>query len=569
MSKDDIYQVRPIKAPRTAGASLRFLTGLLENKVTGALLSGKLLTEAGVTRLRKSVSDDSYTLSPPWPMKRRTKPARAIPVEKLRDLPVVKDSAGGGDFSFESIDDFGHAYSEGRLTPEQVAQRVLDVTGKMDRLSPPMRIFISQNADDIMSQARQSTKRWKQGKPLGPLDGVPIAVKDEVDQVPYPTTVGTSFLGHKPASKDAFAVSRLRKAGALLIGKANMHEIGLGVTGINPHHGSARNPYDPARATGGSSSGPAAAVAAGVCPVSLGADGGGSIRIPASLCGMVGLKPSFGRISEQGAAPLCWSVAHLGPIGSNTRDTAIAYGIMAGTDPDDPHSMGQPQANLKGVSKGDLKGVKLGVFRPWFEDADKEVVDLCGAMVDRLQIEGAKIVEIDLPELALLRIVHMVTIVSEMSAAHIQHIEAHRSEYGYDTRLNLNLASHLTAADYIHAQRLRVRLCDHFAHALKKVDAIMTPATGCAAPKIPDDALKTGESNLELLEKIMRFAPAANITGLPAISFPAGYTKSGMPVGLQAMGGMWQEHLLLRIAWVAESTMMRKRPKVYMRLLSS
>ncbi len=568
MGKDDIYRKRHISAPRTAGASLRLLTGILENKVTGPLLSGKLLDEAGVSDLRRTESRESYTMRPPWPMKKiRTKPAEAMDPNKLREIPTRKGPVGGGDFSFESSDEFIEAYSDGRLTPEQVAQRVLDASRNLDSMSPPMRIFISQRADDLMAQARESTKRWKEGKPLGPLDGVPVAVKDEVDQKGYPTTVGTSFLGKTPSSKDSFAVARLRSAGALLIGKANMHEIGLGVTGLNPHHGSARNPYDPARATGGSSSGPAAAVAAGLCPVSLGADGGGSIRIPASLCGLVGLKPSFGRVSESGAAPVCWSVAHLGPIGANTRDTAIAYGIMAGTDPEDPNSLGQPNPHLKGIAKGNLKGIKLGVFRPWFEDADREVVEICGAMVDRLQIEGAKVVEVELPELDVMKVVHMLTIVSEMAAAHIQYSEDHKSEYGYDTRLNLNLASHLTAADYIHAQRLRVRICEHFAKALENVDAIVSPATGCAAPLIPADALKTGESNLSLLERIMRFAPAANVTGLPAISFPAGYTKNGMPVGLQAIGGMWQEHLLLRMAWVAESTLMRERPKVHMRLL--
>jgi Asp-tRNA(Asn)/Glu-tRNA(Gln) amidotransferase A subunit family amidase len=158
---------------------------------------------------------------------------------------------------------------------------------------------------------------------LGPLDGVPIAVKDELDQVPYATTAGTRFLGREPASSDATVVARLRSAGALLVGKTNMHEVGLGITGVNPHHGTSRNPYDPARITGGSSSGSAAAVAAGLCPIAVSADAGGSIRIPAALCGVVGLKPTFGRMSERGAAALCWSLAHIGVIGASSADVAL------------------------------------------------------------------------------------------------------------------------------------------------------------------------------------------------------------------------------------------------------
>ena len=175
--------------------------------------------------------------------------------------------------------------------------------------------MIAVNRDDVMKQAREATQRIKAGKPLSIFDGVPVAVKDELDMVPYPTTVGTSFLGKSPAKEDATVVARMRAAGALLVGKTNMHEIGINVTGLNPHHGTTRNPYNTDHFTGGSSSGSATAVAAGLVPVAIGADGGGSIRIPASFCGVFGLKPTFGRVSEHGAAPLCWSVAHRRTVG--------------------------------------------------------------------------------------------------------------------------------------------------------------------------------------------------------------------------------------------------------------
>jgi len=353
----------------------------------------------------------------------------------------------------------------------------------------------------------------------------------------------------------------------VLIGKANMHEIGLGVTGVNPHHGPARNPYDPRHATGGSSSGPAAAVAAGLGPVSLGADGGGSIRIPAGLCGLVGLKATFGRVSETGAAPLCWSVAHVGPLAASARDCAIAYGLMAGTDPADHNSLGQPDPRLDGFGDGDLKGIKLGFYPAWFEDAEPELVAACKQTLAGLEEAGAELVEVTVPELALLRVVHMVTIVGEMAAAHMHYIAAGRKRYGHDTRLNLSLAGRLTAADYVHAQRLRVRLSRHFYELLERVDAVVSPTTACAAPVIGPKAVKTGESNLGLLEQIMRYAPAANLTGLPAISFPAGYTSAGLPVGFQAMGRLWEEHKLLKLAAASERFVPRRRPRVWYQLL--
>jgi Asp-tRNA(Asn)/Glu-tRNA(Gln) amidotransferase A subunit family amidase len=181
----------------------------------------------------------------------------------------------------------------------------LDAIAASDAANPPLRAYIAVNREDVLQQAAAATKRFSTGAPLSILDGIPVAVKDELDMVPYPTTAGTAFLGRHPASSDATVVARLRAAGALLIGKANMHEIGMGVTGLNPIYGTPRNPYATHCHTGGSSSGSAAAVAAGLCPLALAADGGGSIRIPAALCGVVGLKPTYGRVSEHGALPPC------------------------------------------------------------------------------------------------------------------------------------------------------------------------------------------------------------------------------------------------------------------------
>jgi Asp-tRNA(Asn)/Glu-tRNA(Gln) amidotransferase A subunit family amidase len=558
------YDRQPWKAPKAAGVPVRMLTAVVGHPPLGGALSSLLLKNLGIPTFRRVEVFGGIPFRPP----RNAEGPAAEPDRGslIQQAAGAKERAGEG-FAFASCGDFTNAYHQGRTTPEEVAGLLLKYTKDSDELEPPLRLFIAQKSEDVLRQAQESAQRYRQKKPLSPLDGVPVAVKDELDLRGYPTTVGTAFLGREPVSEDAEVVSRLRRAGALLVGKANMHEIGILPTGLNPIHGAARNPYDPARETGGSSSGPAAAVAAGLCPLSVGADGGGSIRVPASFCGVFGLKPSFGRMSEHGAAPLCWSVAHVGPIGATVRDVALAYALMAGPDRKDPNTLDQPSPVLTGFGQRDLSGIRLGICTPWFEDADEEVVAACRTMLDGLKAAGCSVVEVELPDLSLLRTVHTVIIVSEMAAAHLQHFKEHRREYSTVTRLNLSLARRLKATDYVHAQRHRLRLCGQFDAVMQKVDAIVTPATGCTAPAIAEKALKTDESNLTLIDRIMRFARPANITGYPAISFPAGYDSQGLPIGFQAMGRSFEEHQLLRIAAVAEGLTQRQEPRVHYRLL--
>jgi Asp-tRNA(Asn)/Glu-tRNA(Gln) amidotransferase A subunit family amidase len=558
------YDLKPMKAPRAAGNMLRAFVAMLESSATGGLIADKLLKDAGITGLRDLPTHTP--LDPRLPVFKHGRPP-ADPGAKqdleavLRALPAPPRSA------YETVADFAAAYREGKSTPSDVAERAVAIHRESDALSPPMRTLIAQERDDVLRQAQASTERYRRGQPLGPLDGVPVAVKDELDQAGYRTTVGTRFLGTAPAAADAEVVRRLRVQGALLVGKANMHEIGMGVTGLNPHHGSARNAYDPAHATGGSSSGSAAAVAMGLCPIAVGADGGGSIRIPAGFCGQVGLKATFGRLSEHGAAELCWTVAHVGPIASSVRDCALAYAVMAGADDKDPQSMLAPAVDLDGLGEARLDGVRIGIYRPWFEDADGEVVERAQSGVEHLKRAGAEVRDVTIPELEVMRVAHLVSIVAEMTAAHLQHYRDHRTDYGLEVRLSLALGRRLQAYDYVHAQRHRARVWEHLARALEQVDVIATPTTGCTAPVLPPDALSSGESNLELYGKIMRFATVANLTGLPAISVPCGYDGASLPVGLQLMGRPWDEKLLLRMAAVVEKAVPKRTPRVHYRYL--
>ncbi|PKN85249.1 MAG: hypothetical protein CVU46_11745 [Chloroflexi bacterium HGW-Chloroflexi-8] len=384
---------------------------------------------------------------------------------------------------------------------------------------------------------------------------------------PYPTTVGTAFLGKEPAKQDSTVVARLRAAGALLVGKTNMHEIGINPNGANVTFGAVKNPYDTNRDPGGSSSGSAAAVSSGLVPIAIGADGGGSIRIPASLCGVVGLKATYGRVSEFGAAPLCWSVAHLGPIATNVEDAALTYSIIAGPDPNDPNTLKQPPVTLENWNKTDLSGFKMGIYREWFDHASQEIVESCYSMLDRMQQMGARVVEIEIPELDEMRIAHAMTILSEMALC-MKPYKKYRKLQGSAVRLSLVLGEMLTASDYLQAQRMRTRAISIFNNVLAKVDCILTPGTALTAQPIPKNGNESGWSDLSTDTEMMRFIYPGNLVGLPSISFPIGYDTLGLPISMQAIGRYWEENVILRVAYNAERAFKPQTPKTHFSLLS-
>ncbi|MCX7024725.1 MAG: amidase [Spirochaetes bacterium] len=558
----DLYDLKSTRLPYLAGGALRLVASLVEGPLAGLVIPG-LLKSAGISWLRDQAVDEAPTPQPIHFTGALAGKGSSVPENQWPQSAAIQ----GKGFHFTSVFDFAKAYRDGETTPEEVAKKVLDAIEASNSASPPLRAVIEVNRETVLGQAREATRRIREGRALGILDGVPVAVKDEVDMAGYHTTVGTSFLGKSPAKEDATVVARMRAAGAMLIGKTNMHEIGIGVTGLNPTHGTTRNPYNTSHFTGGSSSGSATAVAAGLVPIAISADGGGSIRIPASFCGVFGLKPSYGRVSEHGAAPLCWSVAHLGPIAGTATDTALAYAVMSGPDLHDPNSLHQPLPTLEGWNQLDLRGLRLGIYRPWFRHADPESVAACEAMLGQFESMGAEIREVVIPDLELNRIAHTITILSEMAQALRGTYREHHREHGLDVRINLALADAFTSTDYVKAQRIRTRIIANFDKALEQADMILTPATGIAAPRIPEDALPDGNSDLTTTIEIMRFASAANMTGLPAISFPAGYTGKGLPIGMQAIGRAWDEAALLRLAVNAEKILERKSPELYYRML--
>ena len=553
------YDLESVKLPKLMGTGLRLFANALENGASRALLLGNLLQSGGITKLRVMRVDEPPTVKP---IKFVDDKAVSHPAFALSAITPPTSA----DTPFATIQDYAAAYRDGTTTPVAVAEKILTAVAASEEGETPLRAFIAQDRDDIMAQAWAATQRIQTGGPVSIFDGVPVAIKDEVDQVPYPTTVGTAFWGHSPATEDATVVARLRAAGALLIGKANMYEIGINPEGFNLHYGMVRNPYNLAHDPGGSSSGPAAATAAGFCPVSIGADGGGSIRIPAAHCGLVGLKATYGRISEYGAAPLTWSMGHLGPIGATVADVALTYAAIAGPDDHDDVTQHQPPVTLDGWDNADLSGLRLGVYREWFNHATPDIVAACNATLDKLVQAGATIHEIEIPGLDAIRIAHAVTILAEMAAS-MDNIKANPKDFSAPTRVSLVLGRAFTARDYVQAQRIRTRALATFDRVFETVDLIMTPTTAVTSPKIPDGGLAAGWSNLSVVTELMRYAVQGNLLGLPAISFPVGYDSHGLPIGMQAMGRHWEVHLLLRVAFAAEQVVERKRPLLHYRIL--
>jgi Asp-tRNA(Asn)/Glu-tRNA(Gln) amidotransferase A subunit family amidase len=544
------YAIKDIPSPAMSGPQLMAFIKVLESS---RLARKSLLNINNMDVLHALTLAEAPSLLP--------LPAATEAEAEIQKQEQRKDEPLDGPFPDSEFYTYIRRYESRVLTPTDVAQTVLRQIRESNEEPQPLKAFIAVHEDCLMRDAAASSKRYQSGQPLSALDGIPIAVKSEIFVKHLSSQAGTSFLQAPRDYAEATIVTRLRKAGALIVGLTNMHEIGIGVTGANPHYGVARNPYDRTRHTGGSSSGSAAAVAAGLVPMAIGTDGGGSIRIPSSLCGTVGLKPSFGRIPAQGMFPSTVSVCQAGPIARRAMDCALAYQIMAGADPLDARTLLQPPPSLRGISQvKDLSGMTAGIYAAWFEHADPEVVTLCQNLLDTLQKRGLKVVPIELPELEEARVAHFITIAAEMFSYMKPYMARHRSELAPTTRFALALGSELSSTDYLQAQRVRNRVMRRIDEIFQHVDFIVSPTCATTAPRIQGQDSYRDVLDTVLMGRLMRFAQLFNLTGHPAISFPAGYTNEGLPVGIQFAGRWWAEADLLRIARAGDELVERRQP---------
>lgn len=576
---DEVYTRANVKAPRVAGFLVKLFVWILESKIFGPIALYMLKKD---NLIHKFVSLAEISEPPLFSPIHNTKEYTeqevngveldSTPIERVAEvincLPLNSDSEFQDKivtFRRWTIRDYSRAYISRATTPYEVAKRFL--ASVKDSMSPnlQMAFFINYDEADILRQAMESSLRYEQGTPISVLDGILVAVKDELDCLPYPTTGGTKWL-HKvrACTEDATSVKQLRSCGAILVGKTNMHELGAGASGINPHYGATRNPYDKNRISGGSSSGSAAVVSAGLCPIALGVDGGGSVRMPAALCGVVGFKPTAARVSHSGVLPLNWTVGMTGILAATVEDTLIAYAAICNPLPLDQPKIFQPELTFPLLkSSQPLNNIKFAKYRKWFSDCTDDIKNCCDSALDMLcRNYDWKTIEVTLPEIEEMRLAHYVTIGSECTASlgpHLSNLDY--SEIGWDARIGLRVYGAFNSKEYLNAQRIRNRQLQFHREIFKTADVIVTPMTGVTAYPLLDDALKTGELDYINGAALVRFSISGNLLGLPAITVMVGCDKKGLPIGLQFIGRPWSESTLLQLAFALQEQCIESYPK--------
>ncbi len=459
-------------------------------------------------------------------------------------------SAGNSQIAFASITEIGKLFRRRKLSPVELTGLLLD---RIRKLNPSLNAYVTVCEELATRQAARaeselgSKARGKSRRDRGPLHGIPISLKDNIYTKDVRTTGGSQILREFVPLQDAPVVTALKKAGAVILGKTNMHEFAYGVTTDNPHFGPTRNPWDLQRIPGGSSGGSAAALAAGLCYGSVGTDTGGSIRIPASLCGVVGLKPGLGRVHMEDVIPLSPTLDFVGPLARTVEDAALILAPIF----------------LKGKGEGDVvpgrvsslpgRRPRLGIPREFFlEVLDPEVEAAFETAIGILKKRGARFTDVSLPQL----------METEDAGNHIAWAEAtlyhqnagwypeHAAEYGEDVRARLEMGTKVTAVAYLRALETREKFMESFRGVLaeNELDALVVPTTPITAPRLGEDAVTLKGATHPTRGLLLRLNRPANLAGVPAMSVPCGLTKNGLPVGLQLIAGWTEEPLLLEIA---------------------
>ena len=379
------------------------------------------------------------------------------------------------------------------------------------------------------------------------LRGIPIAVKDLFDMAGIRTTAGSKFFSDYIPNADAFVVEKLRDSGAIILGKTNTHEIALGVTGNNPHYGTARNPWDPTRIPGGSSSGSAIAVATGMALGALGTDTGGSIRIPASLCGIVGFKPTYGRISLRGVFPLSWNLDHVGPLTKCVRDAALILQVISAYDPLDPTSVKMLTGDYLGHLIDDMEGRKIALgIGDYINAADPEVVSAVCEAAKVFESMGCRVQEVNVDWMRDAALANKAMTQSDGAAVHRDRLKEHPEMFGEDVRRRLEDGAKTTSTEYILARRTQTEIRKRCEQFFESYDLLLTPTTPIAAPTIE------GHDAVEQAGRLTRFTAPFNLAGLPALSLPCGFTKEGLPVGMQIVSRAWADAKALNAGYAFE-----------------
>lgn len=438
------------------------------------------------------------------------------------------------------------AIRERQLSPVELVESCLS---RIDAIQESLHAYIAVYADEARQVARASESLIAAGHNLGPLHGVPIALKDNIAVAGRVTTAGSKVLANWTPGEDATVTARLKSAGAIILGKTNMHEFAWGGTSANPHYGSVRNPWNPERFPAGSSGGSGVAVAARTCSGALGTDTGGSVRLPAAINGIAGLRPTVGRVSNAGVIPLAWSMDTVGPMARTVKDCAVMFNAMAGHDPRDSGSARVPTVDYTADLGLGVDGLRIGIIPDYFfahlqEPVHKAVTQA----LTTLEAAGARVVDVPTRHIQG-NISAQLTIESaEPSTYHQRWLRERPEDYGEDVRLLLEVGEMLLATHYIQAQRYRSLLRSEFLEAFKSVDVFICPTLPFTATKVGDTLVEIEEGAPEdMLSAIMQFTGVPSLTGLPSLNVPCGFDDDGLPIGMQVIGRPFDEAMLFRV----------------------
>ena len=456
----------------------------------------------------------------------------------------------GADLHYLSISEASRLISTGEISPVELIKAHLD---RIEQTDDRLNSFITLLSNAALEAARDAEKSITAGGYVGPLHGIPIGLKDLYYTKGVRTTLGSKILRDFVPDFDAAVTERFKGAGAIIIGKLQMHEFALGPTSVNPHDGAAHNPWDVERVTGGSSGGSGSSVVSGQVMGALGSDTGGSVRIPSALCGIVGLKPTFGRVSRYGVYPLSWSMDTVGPMTRTVRDNALLMNVIAGYDPRDPWSVDRPVEDYTKDLDTGVKGLRIGVPREYFFDLiESEVRQAFEQASTVLQRLGANVEEVSIPILERSLAISGNIMMPEAAAVHIEHLRRRPDDIGDDVRDRLETAAFTPATDYVVAQQARRLFSRELANAMTDFDLLIAPTVAIGAPVIGQEAVTvdgTSEATTAVLPRLTR---PFNICGLPTVTVPCGFTSEGLPTGLQIAGRAFDEATVLRAAHAYE-----------------
>ena len=435
---------------------------------------------------------------------------------------------------------------EGReLSPVELVQGALD---RIERLEPKLNAFLDVFADQALEDARTAEREIAAGDYRGPLHGIPVGLKDIIDVAGRPTTGGAAFLRDNVADRDATVTTRLRQAGAVIMGKLNLVEFAMGATGLNPHYGNTHNPWDPERVTAGSSTGSAASVAAGMLAGALGSDTGGSIRMPAALCGIAGLKPTYGFVPRSGVLPVSWSCDHVGPMARRTDDCAHMMNALAGYDPRDPASSREPVPDFtSGLGLG-LDGIRIGVPQHFFfDDLEPEIEPALRQALALMERNGARLMDLPMPWASKGRAINTAVVMPEAVSVHERWITEHADLYSPEVRARIQSAFSIPAIEYVRAQRARRWFSERMMEAMQDVDVLVTPTVPVRTPTIEACTPPPGANEGREGARLPLFTGVFNTTGQPSLSVPCGFTEDAMPIGMMISGKPLDDVTVLRV----------------------